>query len=91
MFYCNQYNDLRKYLHKKICTKYEHFEMLFDSEKINIIMSTGFVKHTTEYAYKAYYKRCNVTYNRFQFGANILLHFVTYKSCYGWVLHIDDY
>ncbi len=56
MFYCNQYNHLREYLYEKICPKYQHFEMLSDSEKKKIIMSSDFVNHTAEYLYKAYYK-----------------------------------
>ncbi len=53
IFYCNQYNDLRKYLYVKMYPKYQHFQMLSDSEeKNNIVMSSDFVKHTAEYLYK---------------------------------------
>ncbi len=62
-FYCNQYYDLREYLYEKIRPKYQHFEILSDAEQINIVMSSVFVKHTAEYLYKAYYKRCSLIYN----------------------------
>ncbi len=63
IFYCNQYNDLREYLYEKICPKYQHFEILSDAKKINIVMSCVFVKPTAEYLYKAYYKRHSLIYN----------------------------
>ncbi len=63
IFYCNQYNDLREYLYEKIHPKYQHFKILSDSEKFNIVMSSVFVKHTAEYLYKAYYKRHSLIYN----------------------------
>ncbi len=40
VFYCNQYNDLREYLYEKIRPKYQHFEILSDEEKFNIVMSS---------------------------------------------------
>ncbi len=63
IFYCNQYNDLREYLYEKILPQYQHFEILSDTEKFNIVMSSVLVKHTAEYLYKAYYKRCSLIYN----------------------------
>ncbi len=42
---------------------YQHFEILSDAEKSNIVMSSVFVKHTAEYLYKAYYKRRSLIYN----------------------------
>ncbi len=49
-FYCN----LREYLYEKIHPEYQHFEILPDSV---------FAKHTEEYLYKAYYKKCSVINN----------------------------
>ncbi len=46
MFYCNQYNALCDYLYEKKHPKYQHFEMLADSEKFDVVMSSIFVKHT---------------------------------------------
>ncbi len=46
-----------------IRSKYYHFEILSDAEKFNLVMSNVFVKHTAEYFYKAYYKRCSLIYN----------------------------
>ncbi len=63
IFYCNQYNDLREYLYQKINPKYQHFEILSDTEKINIVMYSVFVKHTAEYLYKALYKSRSLIYN----------------------------
>ncbi len=63
IFYLNQYNDLREYLYEKINPKYQHFEILSDAEKINIVMTIVFVKHTAQYLYKAYYKRHSLIYN----------------------------
>ncbi len=63
IFYCNQYNDLREYSYEKIRPKYQHFEILSDAEKFNIVMSIVFVKHTAEYLYKAYNKRSSLIYN----------------------------
>ncbi len=63
LFYCNQYNDLREYLYENIHPKYQHFEILSDSEKINIVISSDFVKHTAEYLSKAYHKRRSLIYN----------------------------
>ncbi len=63
IFYCNQYNNLQEYLYEKICPNYQHFKILSDAEKFNIVMSSVFVKHTAEYLYKAYYKRCPLIYN----------------------------
>ncbi len=34
IFYCNQYNDMREYLYKKICPQYQHFEIPSDAEKL---------------------------------------------------------
>ncbi len=63
IFYCDQYNDLREYLYEKIYPKYQHFEILSDAEKFNIVMSNDFVKHIAEYLHKAYYKRRSLIYN----------------------------
>ncbi len=63
IFDCNQYNDLREYLYEKIRSKYQHFEILSDAEKFNIVMSSVFVKHTADYLYKAYYKKRSLIYN----------------------------
>ncbi len=63
IFYCNQNNDLKEYLYEKICPKYQHFEILSDAEIFDIVMSSGFVKYTAEYLYKAYYKRRSLIYN----------------------------
>ncbi len=63
IFYCNLYNDLREYLYEKIRPKYQHFEILSDVEIFYIVISSVFVKHTAEYLYKAYYKRCSLIYN----------------------------
>ncbi len=56
-------NDLQEYLYEKIRPKYQHFEILSDADKINIVMFSVFVKHTAEYFYKAYYKRRSLIYN----------------------------
>ncbi len=63
IFYCNQYSDLQEYLYETIRLKYQHFEILSDAEKFNIVMSSVFVKHAAEYLYKAYYKRRSLFYN----------------------------
>ncbi len=63
IFYCNQYNDLRKYLYEKICTKYLHFEIISGADQFIIVMSSVFVKHTAEYLFKTYYKRRSLIYN----------------------------
>ncbi len=63
IYYCNQYDDLQEYLYEKIRPKYQHFEILSDADKFNIVMSSVFVKHTAEYLYKAYYKRRSLIYN----------------------------
>ncbi len=63
VFYCNQYNDLREYFYEKIRPKYQHFEILSDAEKVNIVICSVFVKHTAEYLYQAYYKKRSLTYN----------------------------
>ncbi len=44
LIYCNQYNNLWKYLYENICPKYQQFEILADQEKINIVMSSVCVK-----------------------------------------------
>ncbi len=63
IFYCNQYNDMREYLYEKTRPKYKHFEILSDTDKFNIVMSSVFVKHSAEYLYKASYKRRSLIYN----------------------------
>ncbi len=54
---------MRIYRPPHIHPKYQHFEILSDSEKINIVMSSVFVKHAAEYLYNAYYKRPSLIYN----------------------------